>query len=980
MRASFQKLSVISLAALVTGVLLLPLSVAGRSGGGGGGSRIFELEYMDVNSVEIPLTNYGPHGQNIAGSAGTYWPRGTGMPYIFGAGIWVGALKGNDTLVSVGYNPVDGNFEFYPGPPEHNADHAADANSHPEDRIYFSTDPADLAEWPVKDSLGENIVLSHQDAYCYYNDGNQFAGDSLNITVTQHAFAWNTPLLKDMVFILYTIKNNDTLNPVERVYVGADADDDIGYADDDLLGLDIGRSLGYCYTTGQEAGWDAPPPYFVGVRFLQGPKTSDTVLVGDPANPDTVIYPGEHLVLTAFKKCTRNIEPGTDGNRYMFLAGYDFTTGEYAPFDSVDTAPGDKRKILAAGPFDLAPGALDTLLIAIMFSNGTTGGLDYLLSQGDAAQTLYELGWVIPLPPEYPHVTLIPGDGKVTVSWDNYAETQPDAYRAVMEAGGDTLYAKFDVEGYYILRSRTGRPEDWDTLVQCDKENGITLLPDGTENGADEGLSYTYDDLAVYNGFTYYYGVIAYDYNTTGEGANIPNYLCQARAPQTELTVTPRSEIANDITAPTSSIAKAAGATEACSLEVNARAANIVLGHGYELSWGTIIENAGLPVYTYGIRDTDTSIVVLTDVWAGAVEASHSRAFFEDTVSVDTLAADSIEVTTFSIDTLGLYWEGDVVSPLFDGLELTGMVSIHRGDSTVSDTTVSLVDSTGAVVSDTTIWSDMAVVQLYSADSLEITTDAGNAYTGNLSLVGILPDKEWAFHGGSTYEIRWEYYNNSPDTLTVEVWDIENDHEVPFGSELGDNWCFGPQSPVPPLVYSEYITQDNGLSRSMLYICGVKYWLNNGGYPMPWDGSQPAPGEVWTAYNTGDYVPCRGNLFTILSGSPQIGSEGKTDWMDRIKVVPNPYVVRNDWEVSRDYARIQFTHLPAECTIRIYTLAGNLIKTIRHEVTESELSEQGGTVNWNVLTDNNQIPASGVYIYYVSSPIGQKMGKFAVIK
>ena len=71
MRASFQKLVLVSLAALAV-CLLLPPGGAGRTGSGGGGSRVFELENMTVNSVDIPLTNYGKYGQNIAGIAGTY--------------------------------------------------------------------------------------------------------------------------------------------------------------------------------------------------------------------------------------------------------------------------------------------------------------------------------------------------------------------------------------------------------------------------------------------------------------------------------------------------------------------------------------------------------------------------------------------------------------------------------------------------------------------------------------------------------------------------------------------------------------------------------------------------------------------------------------------------------------------------------------------------------------------------------------------
>jgi len=96
--------------------------------------------------------------------------------------------------------------------------------------------------------------------------------------------------------------------------------------------------------------------------------------------------------------------------------------------------------------------------------------------------------------------------------------------------------------------------------------------------------------------------------------------------------------------------------------------------------------------------------------------------------------------------------------------------------------------------------------------------------------------------------------------------------------------------------------------------------------------------------------------------------------LDDIKVVPNPYIVRNNWEPSRDYSRIAFTHLPDECTIRIYTISGDHLATLEHESSDFD-----GNENWNLLTKNRQKIAAGIYIFHVDSPYGEKIGKFAVI-
>ncbi|MCK4352119.1 hypothetical protein KAW65_01800, partial [candidate division WOR-3 bacterium] len=140
-------------------------------------SKVFELKNMDINNVELPITNYGVYGQNAAGTAGAIWPKGSGCAYIFGAGMWIGAIVEGEKRVTQGYNPLNGWSEFMPGPPEHNADHAANASSHPEDRLLFSTEPADTAVWPLIriDTVNAHIettkvYLSDQDVYCEYND------------------------------------------------------------------------------------------------------------------------------------------------------------------------------------------------------------------------------------------------------------------------------------------------------------------------------------------------------------------------------------------------------------------------------------------------------------------------------------------------------------------------------------------------------------------------------------------------------------------------------------------------------------------------------------------------------------------------------------------------------------------------------------------------------------------------------------------
>jgi hypothetical protein len=101
--------------------------------------------------------------------------------------------------------------------------------------------------------------------------------------------------------------------------------------------------------------------------------------------------------------------------------------------------------------------------------------------------------------------------------------------------------------------------------------------------------------------------------------------------------------------------------------------------------------------------------------------------------------------------------------------------------------------------------------------------------------------------------------------------------------------------------------------------------------------------------------------------------------MSKVKVVPNPYIVRNLWERTNNREKLQFVNLPSKCTIKVFTIAGNLVKILEHE---DNNGIDGGTCWWDpMLTMNQQHLASGVYLYYVDAPgMGTKVGKFAVVR
>lgn len=109
---------------------------------------------------------------------------------------------------------------------------------------------------------------------------------------------------------------------------------------------------------------------------------------------------------------------------------------------------------------------------------------------------------------------------------------------------------------------------------------------------------------------------------------------------------------------------------------------------------------------------------------------------------------------------------------------------------------------------------------------------------------------------------------------------------------------------------------------------------------------------------------------------PRSGTETLSD----IVIAPNPYnindpnVVAQGWTDDRG---ILFFNLPAYCEINIYTVDGDRVKTITHD---SPVLKVGST-HWDMITDNQQVISSGVYIATFKSREGEiAFRKFVVAR
>jgi len=125
------------------------------------------------------------------------------------------------------------------------------------------------------------------------------------------------------------------------------------------------------------------------------------------------------------------------------------------------------------------------------------------------------------------------------------------------------------------------------------------------------------------------------------------------------------------------------------------------------------------------------------------------------------------------------------------------------------------------------------------------------------------------------------------------------------------------------------------------------------------------------------------DMFVFRTIGEQVNASAAKGDLNNTKpyVVPNPYVASASFEPERfavsgrGERRIEFRGLPQNCTIRIYTLRGELVQTLRHD------GSVNGYIAWDLRSKDNLEIAPGLYIYHVDgAETGTFIGKFAIIK
>ncbi len=517
--------------------------------------------YHKANQLLLHNSNLGLLGDwnSDPTSPSGEWPRGSGIEYLFAAGLWVGGVVRHpggrsDTLVTAAVyqleyypkaDPRDIVYETFEGQPSGNRLQDDDADN------LIDEDPLDGYDNDEDGRIDEDFAAISQEMFTsvFYDTATSFNRTRtedfhvpLNLKVRQESYAWTSPAIEDFIGIEYKVKN-DGDQAIEKAYIAFMVDGDIGpvrqvpqsYVDDMAayidttvtrrevspeggeVNVDYHVTMGYMYD--YPAGEDGDVPGYIGVMFL-----------GHTTDPSGKMAPPE-VEIHMFKRWSSGEQdPQNDKERYRYMRGISDTE---KTIDPPTTKAADYRFLVSAGPFaEIPPGS--TLVFQVAFVCGHP--FSDLISNAANAQKVYNgcsmagpggqqvfVHWCGSSPPPPPKQRLVAGDGKVIIEWDNYSETVPDQLQRI-----------YDFAGYRVWKAKGWRHESevpssdqWMLLKDIGK-NDLPLIDTGL-NGIGR---YRHVDADVHNGIPYWYAVTAYDDGTaemvkdpaTGELTPVPRY------------------------------------------------------------------------------------------------------------------------------------------------------------------------------------------------------------------------------------------------------------------------------------------------------------------------------------------------------------------------------------------------------------------------------------------------------------------------
>jgi hypothetical protein len=869
-----------------------------------------------------------------------------------------------DDIGDTGWTPVgDQGFAYYesPGNPYDGIDDDDDANDGPGKTI-----TEDLFA-PHVINAGDPIVLINYDTFArsvttmpaggvdvnylgnvyHYNAGQTFEeiaanlmDDNLNGIIDEnngYEYGEGATMVKNFLFIgrkyidYFTDEGKDNLMIDERRDDGIDNNHDWNALTDDV-GIDgVANTGDFGEGDGRPtSGWQSPSNY----PGLTGTPNKfglvDTYLPGEPRIDKTDIDESDMIGLTAFNIFIwGNPKISDDEGLWLgFLPGF---LNDFGQFSDTDL-------MLGSGYFPLAVSNIERFSIGMIFGSNK----DDMFTNSDYAKKTYEENYNFAKAPLIPTLTLIPGDNRVFLMWDDVAEGFMDPITGL------------DFEGYRIYRSTDPGWNDMEAitdgqgsvafrkpLAQFDLANGIVgyspVAIRGVEYylGNDTGIVHAFVDTTARNGHTYYYAVTSFDHG--GMTLGIAPSECSKY-----LSISKNGKIDKGrnvgITRP-----------EAPSLGfLNADLSDILLATG------------GRATGKVGYKIVDPRLIKNNVQY---------QIVFEDTIIASSTASNATYTPVTKNFSLIDKSTGnrliDHSTNLAQGFEFPITDGFRISLFNVAQVTLN---------SDSSYWSSDSIYTPAITPfrySKTFGTAWPNDYLIEVGTVGMDTSQVFAASGTKTLPA-------TPVNFTVREFKTGNKVKFAFwendalkGQE-GMLTAFTDRSKTDEVIILEKVgTVENSPTWSIKFDIAANDSLHR----------SPVAGEKLKIRT---YKPFLSNdIYDFTTSGQRIDQKLAKAELDKIRVVPNPYVVSNSWEPLSPYTsgrgprELHFTHLPSKCTIRIFNVRGQLVREINHD--SPNIAD--GTEVWNMLTKDELDISYGIYIYHIDAgSIGQTTGKFAVVK
>jgi hypothetical protein len=667
--------------------------------------------------------------------------------------------------------------------------------------------------------------------------------------------------------------------------------------------------------------------------------------------------------------------------------------------DGTIAGPGDRRMALCSGPFSMVPGVSDTQEVVV--ANIAGRGADYLSSitilkaADDFTQSIYNRLFSFPQPPARPKLDIVYLDGKVVLSWGD-----PES---AAKTEGQLNDQGYTFEGYNVWQLPKNSADGAKLLATFDRsDDTVKIIHDNVYDavlgekilkpvqfGTNSGLVHTFEvDKDAINGGefinyrNYYFAVTAYNFNPapTLLGTSLENAInAQSVIPKP---VSPGIAYAKKY-GDTISVTHTSGVSDAVVLATVVDV-NALTGDTYRVTYDSLKF-----WYLIDVTKNDTLIRKTASSKAGA-----QNGYTVDGMSI-TVYGPALGFKDFLVvNNAG----GPVTPPSYATFAFNGAGFPNGSDAPGGDRPASNEQTNG--FSGWGIQTGVNGSGLFDYPfflSRTIRNDDAIRFTPYDFEIRFNSSGSLAYNflsDGAIYHVPFELWNigiNTPndtsddfkmmalmndvngndafdlDSVDSPVSGVDNDPETDW------IYWYNPVNTGPGRVgYNAYATAfAAGDTTGALNAIGDEVMARM--TLVGWnDGS--VTDATWPN-NVAAKLPENGTVFRMISNKPATSADvftfvatapvrdpalAKTD-VAKINVFPNPYLGFNKLEPSNYVRFVTFTHLPQKATIRIYNLAGILVRTIVK-------NDKNQTITWDLQNVSGFPVASGMYIAYIDLP------------